>query len=527
MSNEGHDLSEFPNYYGDKEPQGASLEIDPSAFPKDVEKVDLDKLKIAKKYRQLIHNGWDGNNNGEYPSNSELVMAVASHLRKRGCEFETFYSICLDVNLRMSRLLMTKHGGNLDNWLWRTWSKVDEQENPASGDTEERPGEGADISERLQFPEHLMSGVAGDFVDLYSGYIEPPKVFLFFGFLTCFGQAVVDKLTMASEIKPRPRFYMLCLGESAEARKSTGIDAPVDYWREFMEHNLNCSFGVGSAEGLQDKIEATLGGKLLLVLDEFKAFVNKCKIEAPVLLPCVNTLFEKTRYETRTKNKAIEIDNAQLSILAASTIQTYQTMWTSTFIDIGFTNRLFLVPGKGKRQYPIPATIPLKDKKFLADKIKNRIAKVNSGLEMKVDPQALNLFTDWYLEMQESVHTKRIDTYALRLMPLLALNDLKTEVDLDIVQRVTEIMDWQIKVREQLDPIDADNIVAKLEEKIRRGLQLGPLKDRDLKRLTNAKRAGLWAYEKAVNNLQSGKSPEIKYDGKKKIWEIVVKSVVK
>jgi cyclophilin family peptidyl-prolyl cis-trans isomerase len=52
------------------------------------------------------------------------------------------------------------------------------------------------------------------------------------------------------------------------------------------------------------------------------------------------------------------------------------------------------------------------------------------------------------------------------------------------------------------DPVDADNVTAKLEEKIRRQLEVrGPMTQRELIQFTNARRAGLYFFENAIKNL--------------------------
>ena len=43
-------------------------------------------------------------------------------------------------------------------------------------------------------------------------------------------------------------------------------------------------------------------------------------------------------------------------------------------------------------------------------------------------------------------------------------------------------MDWQLAMRKLYDPIDADNEVAKMEERIRRNLRTRAMSIRDLKR---------------------------------------------
>ena len=181
----------------------------------------------------------------------------------------------------------------------------------------------------LTFPTEVMNGVAGEFANLYSSYLESPKEFFYFAFLTILGSLLSQRLTLASEIAPQPRLYCLLLGESADERKSSAIGKTIDFFKESVS-DLNLCFGIGSAEGLQARLNDCLTRILLLVFDELKSFVSKCKIEASVLLPMVNTLFESNRYESRTKTTDIVLDDVYLSLLGASTLQTYQNMWSTS-----------------------------------------------------------------------------------------------------------------------------------------------------------------------------------------------------
>jgi hypothetical protein len=337
-------------------------------------------------------------------------------------------------------------------------------------------------------------------------------------FLVCLGIILAGRLTLNSEIAPQPRLYVVLLGESADDRKSTALIKTTEFFREAVQGGFHICYGVGSAEGLQKRMEEN--ANLLLCFDEFKQFIGKCKIDSSVLLPCVNTLFESNRYESRTKTTDIKLEGVYLSLLAASTIQTYENTWTSQFTDIGFNNRLFLVPGSGEKKFSFPAKVPDREKSLL----KYRLAEIlrlvgEDGLELEITPEARSLYHKWYMGLERSIHTKRLDTYALRLMPLLAVNALKEEVDEGIVKKAIALCDWQLEVRRLHDPIDAENTTAKMEEKIRRQLRNGPKTEREMKQRTNANRQGLWFFSMALNNLRNAN--EITWDRKTKRWKQV------
>jgi hypothetical protein len=351
----------------------------------------------------------------------------------------------------------------------------------------------------LTFPD-IVSGLAGEFADLYSQYLEVPRHFLYMSFLTCAGSILSSRLTLESEIHPQPRFYMLLLGESADVRKSTAILKATEFFQEAVQ-NFSMCWGVGSAEGLQRILTRNNQSQLLLSLDEFGQFVAKCKIQSSVLLQCVNTLFEANRYESHTRTTSIEVRNSYLSILAASTIQTYERTWNSAFTDIGFNNRLFLVPGIGQKKFSIPGKIPDQEKTKLVDKFNEISLKIGERLELKITDIAQSLYDKWYMNLPRSIHSKRLDTYALRFMPLLAINEDKDEVDEEIVLKVIQLCDWQFRVRKEHDPIDADTMIAKMEEKIRRALAKGPKNNRDLQRAVHYTRDGIWTYNAGLKNL--------------------------
>ncbi len=355
-----------------------------------------------------------------------------------------------------------------------------------------------------------MSGLAGDFATLFSNHLESPPQFFYLSFLTCLGVTLARQISLNIEIAPQPRLYLVLLGESADDRKSTAIKKVVEFFEAIARDDdiemimssggFRVCWGAGSAEGLQKILSNS--PQLLLCLDEFKQFVGKCRIEGSVLLPCVNSLFENNHYENQTKRSRIILDNANLSLLGCCTTDTWDQIWSSAFTAIGFNNRLFLVPGKGERKYAFPPKVPEEEKNDLMKRLKNLILKFDCRKEFEISQRGRERFEQWYLNIQSSIHSKRLDTYALRLMPLLCANDEKDLVDEEIVEKAIALCDWQLGVRRLHDPIDAEGKMAVMEQKIRRLLRSNPLTERKLKQRTNYTRVGSWVFETAINNLK-------------------------
>jgi hypothetical protein len=338
-----------------KAPDDSNPQKDPPANHSISDSKIIEKAMAAKnggKFSTL----WRGDHS-EYPSQSEADLAL--------CQALAFWvgadSTHIDALFRQSGLYRDKWDREdyRDRTINEAISRTSEVYTPPKIAKKRmvlklRNNEPDPEPKNLEFPAWVMSGVAGDFATLYSSYLEVPVHFLYITFITCLGSVIADSLTLASEIAPQPRLFVLLLGESADDRKSTALNKVVEFFKSSVDGFSVC-LGVGSAEGLQERLKDN--NRLLLCLDEFKQFVSKCKIEASVLLPCINTLFESNHYESRTKKTKIDLNNVYLSMMAASTLDTYENTWSKQFTDIGFNNRLFLVPGSGKRKHSLPAKI--------------------------------------------------------------------------------------------------------------------------------------------------------------------------
>lgn len=352
------------------------------------------------------------------------------------------------------------------------------------------------------FPREAIGGLAGEFADLLSHYLESPWTFFANNFLTCLGNIVADRVTLQSSVEPEPRLYCVNVGESADDRKSESIKKTNRFFETTMDSSaFKTCHGVGSAEGLANRLKEN--PKTILIFDELKVFVSKSGIEGATLLPCVNSLFEDTRFHSATKTHSVQIDDAHLSLLAASTLETFSRMWTPAFLNIGFLNRLWLVKDRGERRYSIPREIPEGEIKTLRRKLGELLKSIpEEKVRLPIDEEARAIFDAWYFGQESSPFCKRLDGYGLRLMILLAVNAGEPRITPGIVSRVVSLLQWQLEVRRELDPVDAEGGIARMEELIRRTLSRGPMGKRDLMRKVHTERSGLFTWNTATRNLQ-------------------------
>lgn len=386
-------------------------------------------------------------------------------------------------------------------------------------------------SSATALPESVYVGVAAKFADLYARYTEAPKPFLYFVFLTYLGALVAHVVTLLSELRPSPRLYTVCLGPSADGRKSSALDHVDRFFHDSIAGMADIvHYGLGSAEGLARRLgrdpDTKVVRPLLAHLDELRVVVDKSRHEGSILLPMLATLFERTVFDNTTKTHRISVRDGFLSLAGASTSETYSAMWTSAFLYIGLPNRLWLVIGEPHHRIALPEPVPENVRRGLAGELADLLARVEhaakgTALALKLDAEAAQTWDTWYQAMPRTIHSRRLDAYGWRFMILLSLSrgDLET-VSADTVRRVCALLDHQLALRQAFDPIDAENTVARLEEQLRRSLtSKGPLGKRDLRRYSNADRFGLWTFEQALQNLM--RSGDVQYDRALRRYTIV------
>jgi hypothetical protein len=105
-------------------------------------------------------------------------------------------------------------------------------------------------------------------------------------------------------------------------------------------------------------------------------------------------------------------------------------------------------------------------------------------------------------------------------MPLLAINELQETVTPKTAEKTVELLNYQLAARKFADPIDADNSIARLEERIRRLLAGGPLGKRELARRGNKARVGIWLWDMALKNLTN--AGEICWDSRTREYGLLV-----
>ena len=378
------------------------------------------------------------------------------------------------------------------------------------------------------FPD-VISGVAGEVVEVFKRYLEAPEQFIYMGFITFLGAALARMVTLDTAVKVQTRFYTILIGPSGVSRKTTIIAQLVELFRSLFVKNypkginsedfkLDICAGVGSDVGLARRMEKSKS--LILAIDEFRSLTSKAGIKNSALLPTIATLFDRNEFSNYVKAEkdSFDIEDGYLSMIAACTPETFEEIWKPEFTNIGLNNRLFICPGEGIKK-GLPPKIPPSELNSLRMSIGKVVGIVGGNVELVFSDDALFTYNNWYEGLEASVHSTRLESYCLRLVCIMAVNELKVVIDNDIIQKAICLCNWQLAMRKLYDPVGGDNTVANLEEKIRRQLEIrGPMKKRKLIQFTNARRSGLYFFDNALKNLD--KAGDILLNKKSQLYRL-------
>jgi hypothetical protein len=404
----------------------------------------------------------------------------------------------------------------------RTPNPFDQPQSPAATADEvkkfmtEKPNHSDGDS--IPFPQTAIAGSVGELAHELADGTEVPEEFFFAAALTVIGSLCAGRLHLAVNLECETRLYTVLLGASSDVKKSTAQRRTIKTLLPLLLGRVEVLYGIGSAEGLARVLADK--SHVLLCYDEMKSLFDKCRIEGSSLLAMTASFYENNRWSNPTKDakQSIQVSDGHLGMLACCTIDTYSNMWSAEAISIGLANRLFVVSSDRKRKVAWPKEPDL-------DRIERIVKRIQGQLDtlpktLGITPEAKHRWSEWYLNLGSGVHSKRLDALGFRLMQLLALTADRQVIDLQTIDAVLAILDYEHQVRLLTDPIDAESVVARVEERIRRALRAkGASNRRQLQRAVSANRVGLWAFETAIANLRHAE--QIHYDTTLQIYSAV------
>ncbi len=387
------------------------------------------------------------------------------------------------------------------------------------------------------FPDIAFKGLAAQVADTYHQRMpETPKASLFMAYLTCLGAALDSWVRLADpngELVTKdnePRLYTIVVGRTAKTRKSNAINQMIHFFRPLIGEGVTMSVVPASAEGLGKSLQIE-SNRAILHYDEYSHFVQKASIQNSVLLQFVTSCFHNTWYQNRTTKHPIILNDIHLSKLGACTKETFQRMFAADFTSIGLLNRLFMVlVERPSQQAAVPLEVPPgtvtrlhaqtlsqlltvipygreyiqdADGEYVLDDDGNRVLIITRGQRiLRFTPDAYQRWAEWYKALPDSIYADRLDSYGYRLMLLYAVTMRRKAVTLEVVTAVTALLDWQLAVRRELDPIQAESKFARFQLMVARELRKGRMTRREVFKRIHSERYGTWIPKKAMEQLR-------------------------
>ena len=319
------------------------------------------------------------------------------------------------------------------------------------------------------FPSEILGlGAAGHYAETYSKYLECPPQYLFMAYLTLLGCTFSQQIRYNSVLSTEPRIYTCLIGDTAASRKSTAMKVTREVFIEALGAPFIFSTSLGSAEalhGIQKSMTTTQKAtgefdaesepepfNLLITFDEMQALIAKGSIKNSVLLPVLNQLYENSYADFPVAAGKREVKGVHLSIIGASTPDTYEMMYSGDAVNMGFPNRIFLVPGAGTRKFAIPPPMPKREKLRVMSRMKGLASSLQDSTEFTHTSTAYEVYNTWYqsLSKQKDANVARIDSTTHRLAMILALNKGTTRITEELFAQAIALGNWQIEIRKKL-----------------------------------------------------------------------------
>jgi len=356
----------------------------------------------------------------------------------------------------------------------------------------------------LILPDSAYLGLGREFAELYAENFEAPRVFWYHSFLSHFGAWISKNAMMAGSLDTSPKLNSILIGTSGWTRKSTALkqtgrffDA---YYRDFYTSQfpaedarrhagtLLVELGSGSAEALARKWAGRYVDRpILMRLDELSSLMAKARGEGQQLLQFIASVLEHGEFSNSTLNYAVEVKDIELSLLAACTTGTFQTVFNSRELAIGMLNRMWLVPGQSDRNRIVE--VPnLGDISPLVQRVGARIQSIRDTaasepggrLRFELTREARALWTDWYRTFRRSAGESdllaRVDSHAMGLAVLLAatmpegapvVRSMSTPISVQVMEAVLQMVEWQAAARTAFQPTASESGSAALEGRVR------------------------------------------------------------
>lgn len=335
--------------------------------------------------------------------------------------------------------------------------------------------------ENIVFPEDCYYGLAKEFAEYQHKYHpDIAKNVFYMTFLTIIGNILSPKLKLDYNIDIQTRLYLLNVGKSSIARKSTGVNLTKGFFNKYFINANNNNFYMsspGSAAGLRRVLSEK--GTYIAHFDEFSSFTTKSKRIGEELLEDMASLYDnnETSNELKIERDSINIKNAYLSMVSNITLDKLEEVWNNLMENIGLKGRIFF-------NLVDDCYNEIRERKpDETDKVEEILGNYFSWFgeavrEIRFNADAYQAYIDFEKSIalsqasdEEKASQNRCESLALKLAMLLTALDKKDNITKEIMDIAIKMASWQSQVRLAIvKPKEEDKLLV-AEEEIKKRLK--------------------------------------------------------
>lgn len=297
----------------------------------------------------------------------------------------------------------------------------------------------------LNIPEIAWRGHFADYRDLVKDTTEASDNFHFAVFLQIMGCTLGRRLRVYHANWLYPNFYTCLVGISGATRKDTCANRGRDILERLNKEEaegesptFRMISGIRSPEGLLDELAGNRRVRLV-VQGEFAALLGKAKQDSnSTLVPTLTELYDcKKQVNPPVRGKPADCREPFLGIIAGTTGIWLRKALSLSDIQGGFANRWLYFTGIPERAIPHPPKVDEQKQSSLVKELNTIRMWAEDTEEIKVSPEAEELFNDWYYEyfdrcQQESLLSTLIareQDHLWKVAMLFAASDMSSEIE--------------------------------------------------------------------------------------------------
>jgi hypothetical protein len=264
-------------------------------------------------------------------------------------------------------------------------------------------------------PEEAFIGLPGDIVRLIEPHTESDSAGLLLSCHVLFGNCVGrGPYYLVESTEHGPNLFVLKVGDSAKARKGTGEDRVLSFFRHVDEDwaRKRRHTGLSSGEGViwevrnpvtklvkegkganatmvEETVDAGVDDKRLLIVEsEFAGVLRVMQREGNILSRVLRDAWDRGDLASMTKNSPARADGACISVIGHITAAELRECLDRTEMANGFGNRFLFACARRSKLLPFGGSLTEDDVRAMAAEIRIAVQRAREIRQVTMSPGA-------------------------------------------------------------------------------------------------------------------------------------------